>query len=137
MLWSGIDNGGFGGLGASRATFRNLQIAVAQLGQLVGDPQLRIKADGLVGPNTARAVNKALALYMPTTSGGLRKLSVARVKRQASDLINRIGAEVTLRRSGPAPGPAPAPRPGPAPAPAPRPGPAPAPATVAAPRFTG
>lgn len=118
----------------SRAVIQQLQQALRTLGQLVRDPVLQIKPDGIVGPATRRAVNAALVKYMARTAPArIRKgnLTINTITKHADDLFNRVTAEVTLRRKGrtvaadtevPA-----ALRPGPAPAPAPAPRAAPAP----------
>lgn len=87
-----------------KAVFSGLQQALANLGQLVGDPALSaIVADGMIGPKTVAAVNRAFVTYIAAAyapaefkTGRLVAQAVAARASQLTDLVNREN----VRRAG-------------------------------------
>lgn len=91
-------------IGASSPAEAALQRAIVGLGMLVNDAGLALKVDGVVGPGTTAAANRALRLYVTGAPAALRsgKLSVAQVKQQANALTSYIAQEITKRQKAPA-----------------------------------
>lgn len=86
-----IQNGVFGAANPAVAT---LQRTVALLAMNTGDKALAVKIDGVTGPATARAVNRAMTVYAKTAPAQLRsgKLTPAQVAQSASQLTSWIAA---------------------------------------------
>ena len=106
-------------------TVKRLQQAVAKLGKLTGDKTLQIAADGIVGPKTRAAINRALAAYVksaPLLSGsgrgfgnwslGAAEVSDAQIIQNAEQLTKAVESEIARRGATPPPRPAAAPKPG-------------------------
>jgi lysozyme family protein len=96
--------------GAASPVGASLQRAVAALGKAVGDRVLAsVKADGIVGPGTAAAVNRALVTYATNAPPALRtgRLTVFDVAKNASSLTSTISAASAGRGGKPVAPPAP------------------------------
>lgn len=97
--------GGFGyGFGAAKSNpaVARLQRALALLAMATGDSRLGVKADGLTGPATAAAVNRAFTNYIPSAPAAYRtgKLTAATVGAQAAGLSALVEGEVSRRGTG-------------------------------------
>jgi lysozyme family protein len=81
-----------------------LQTRLGQLGRLVGDTSLMITVDGLTGPRTAAAVNKAMTSYVANAPAQLKtgRLTPQQVMAQAPQLAQIMAEEVGNRGSTPA-----------------------------------
>ena len=88
---------------AKTAAATTLQVAVRELGKRANDAALVIAADGVIGPKTAAAVNRALTRYATTAPAALRtgNLSVAQIKEQAAPIA--IAVEQAARAAKPTP----------------------------------
>lgn len=96
---------------AKSAAATTLQRAVTSLGARANDPALRIKVDGIIGPKTATAVNRALTRYADAAPANLRtgKLSVAQIKDNWNPIT--IALEQAAREAAPTSPTPPAPEP--------------------------
>ncbi len=80
-----------------------LQTRLGQLGRTVGDTSLIIKVDGLTGPKTAAAVNRALQVHVSNVPESFKAgLSAVQVKTQAATLAKLVADEVAKRGTTPA-----------------------------------
>jgi lysozyme family protein len=81
-----------------------LQTRLGQLGRLTGDTSLMVTVDGVTGPKTAAAVNKALTGYVANAPAALKtgRLTAAQVRAQAPQLAQVVADEVSRRGSTPA-----------------------------------
>lgn len=86
-----------------------LQTALGALAAVVGDSSIAVTADGIVGPATARAANRALSQYVKSAPAALRTgaLSVAAVKQNANKIAQLVQAEAVKRRGSKRTAPAP------------------------------
>ena len=77
-----------------------LQNALKALGTTNGDPALAsLTVDGIIGPNTVKAVNRALATYVGATAAfPTANLDVTRVRQYAGALASLISDRV--KKSG-------------------------------------
>jgi len=107
--WVQTPNGNCGGPGAGyRAPAAEvLQNAVNALGKLVGDKVLAVTIDGVVGPLTVAAVNRALTRHVGSGQApqALRtgSLTLVQVAQNATQLGGLIAAEVGRRGGSIAP----------------------------------
>jgi len=99
--------GGFGfgyGFGAAKSSpvVARLQRALALLAMATGDSKLAVKADGITGPATAAAVNRAFTTYISSAPAAYRtgKLTAATVGAQAAALSALVEGEVSRRGTG-------------------------------------
>lgn len=100
---------GLGAFGAASPAIRRLQNALNALAQATGDRALAVKADGLTGPGTASATNRAMVAYVTNAPSNLRtgKLAAKQLPALAAVLASNIENEATRRRGkGAAPAPA-------------------------------
>jgi len=87
--------------GASPGVLR-LQNALRQLGAAVKDSALVIVADGLTGPKTATATNRAMKMYVTGAPASFKQtMTPAGVASSATNLATLVENEVTRRRSAP------------------------------------
>ncbi len=95
-------------------TVKTMQLALQSLAARVGDSAVATSADGIVGPNTLRAVNRALPKYTPFAPPEFRtgKLTSSKVTAYASQITSY------LNKGGSSAAPAPNASPTPVPAPA-------------------
>jgi len=95
-------------------TVKRLQQAVAVLGTRVKDAGLKIKADGLVGPKTQAAINRALVAYVKNASANLRtgRLNGVQILQNAEALAKAVEEEIARRGAKPPARPTDAPKPG-------------------------
>lgn len=102
---------------AKAAAALTLQKALRSLGAQRNDQTLMIKADGLVGTNTRKAVNRAMTRYVKNAPAGIRtgKLSTSTVKNSAAQLAVYIEEAILLFKAAPVPTPTPTPTPRPEP----------------------
>lgn len=93
-----------------------IQQSLGQLGKLANDVGLVVVVDGITGPKTAAAVNRAMLKYVRSGPASIRtgKLSVAQVSANAAAIINALGVEIT-RRGQPQEAAPPTPQPSPEP----------------------
>lgn len=82
-----------------------IQQNLGQLGALVKDAGLVVTVDGINGPKTAAAVNRALQKYANGAPASLRtgKLSTAQVTAQASSIVDALGKAIATRGATPIP----------------------------------
>jgi hypothetical protein len=98
---NGVD--GFADFGASASqAIAGLQTALVSLGKGIGDTTLsKIVVDGLMGPKTTAAVNRALTVHLGTgqAPANLRtgSLSQAMITSQAATITQLLEAEVKRR----------------------------------------
>lgn len=78
------------------STIQRLQAAIVGLGKRVGDTMLRIASDGLVGPHTVKATNRALYMYAgggaapaQFTTGALTHAQVVAFAPQLTSIVQR------------------------------------------------
>lgn len=72
------------------AKIRRLQNALRGLAQRVKDRAISVVADGLIGPHTVMATNRALSVHAPGfTSGGLTKAQVMRLSPQIAAYLEK------------------------------------------------
>lgn len=93
---------GFANFGAASSAIADLQAALVSLGKGIGDNTLsKIVVDGLMGPKTAAATNRALTVHLGTgqAPANLRtgNLSQTTIKSQAAQITQLIDAEVRRR----------------------------------------
>lgn len=81
------------------AAVTKMQHALNSLAQVAGDSSLTIKVDGLMGPKTAAAVNRALVKHLPAAPAEARtgNLSQAMIVAAASELTATIEDEISRR----------------------------------------
>jgi lysozyme family protein len=84
---------------AAQAGIVYLQQVINQLGTAAGDKALAIAIDGVVGPNTTKATNRALVTYVKAAPASMRtgKLTAAQVKTNAGKLAQYISQAVAVR----------------------------------------
>jgi len=99
-----IDGADFGydddGLGAYSSGVASLQTALISLGRRVGDSSLTaLVLDGLIGPKTTTATNRAFAMYISGAPANFATgtLSQSQVSTNASSLASYVNAEVQKR----------------------------------------
>ena len=86
--------------GVANLTVARMQRALIDLGALVGDSVLRIASDGIVGPKTTAAINKAISSYIPNAPAGLKqKLSAGQVSAMADVIASQVEAAVAAKRA--------------------------------------
>jgi hypothetical protein len=88
------------GLGAYSSGVASLQTALISLGQRVGDSSLTaLVLDGLIGPKTTTATNRAFAMYISSAPANFATgtLSQSQVSTNASSLASYVNAEVQKR----------------------------------------
>ena len=107
LAMNGADFDGFSNFGAAAQPVLDLQVALAALGKGVGDTALtKLVLDGLIGPETVAAANRALTVHLGAgqAPANLRTglLSQAVVASQAEAIAALVRAEV-LRRGFSAP----------------------------------
>jgi len=91
---------GFGELGAYSSSVASLQTALIALGQKVGDGTLSaLVLDGLIGPKTTAAANRAFAMYVSGAPANFATgtLSQSQVSTNASSLASYVNAELSRR----------------------------------------
>jgi len=91
---------GFGELGAYSSSVASLQTALIALGQKVSDATLAaIVLDGLIGPKTTAAANRAFAMYVSGAPANLSTgtLTQSQVSTNASSLAGYLNAELSRR----------------------------------------
>ncbi len=98
----------FGELGAASQSVAALQTALVALGKGIGDPTLmKVAVDGVMGPKTAAATNRALTVHLGAgqAPSNLRSgaLSQATISGMASQITALITTEIA-RRGFAAPG---------------------------------
>jgi hypothetical protein len=98
----------FGELGAASQSVAALQTALVSLGKGIGDPTLmKVVVDGIMGPKTAAAVNRALTVHLGAgqAPSNLRSgaLSQATISSMAPQITALLTAEIA-RRGFAAPG---------------------------------
>lgn len=72
------------------AKIRRLQNALRGLANRVKDRAVSVVADGLIGPHTVAATNRALAVHAPGfTSGGLTKVQIVRTAPQIAAYLEK------------------------------------------------
>lgn len=110
--WTATPNGNCGGPAPSyRApAAAALQNALNALGKTIGDTSLKLTVDGVVGPATVQAVNRALTTHVGSgqAPAALRtgQLDISTVAQNAVQLTGLITAEVGRRGGAVAPLPA-------------------------------
>jgi len=101
--WTPTPNGNCGGPGPRYylKAAADLQTALRSLGARVGDPRLSVPIDGIVGPETVQAAERAFSTHIgpgqapaALRAGGLGILGVAQNASVMADLAN---AETTRR----------------------------------------
>jgi len=97
-----IDGADFGDdeLGAYSSSVASLQTALITLGQKVGDSTLKaLMLDGLIGPKTTAATNRAFAMYITNAPANFATgtLSQSQVSTNASSLASYVTAEISRR----------------------------------------
>jgi hypothetical protein len=102
LAMNGADFGYLGEFGAASQPILDLQTALATLGKGIGDNSLsKLSLDGLIGPKTTAATNRALTVHLGTgqAPANLRtgSLSQAVVVSQAPQITQLILAEITRR----------------------------------------
>lgn len=104
-----LNGADFGEFGASYSSgIGNLQAALVALGKGIGDPTLmKVAVDGVMGPKTAAATNRALTVHLGAgqAPSNLRSgaLPQATISSMASQITALITTEIT-RRGFPTPG---------------------------------
>ena len=103
--------GNFGEFGAASASVASLQTALANFGRQIGDAALKaIKVDGLIGPKTTAAANRALRQHIGAGQApqDLRTgvLTQAQVLANATQITTLINTEARRRGFGIATAPA-------------------------------
>jgi peptidoglycan hydrolase-like protein with peptidoglycan-binding domain len=98
----------FGELGAASQSVAELQTALVALGKGIGDPTLmKVVVDGVMGPKTAAATNRALTVHLGAgqAPSNLRSGSLAQatISSMASQITALITTEIA-RRGFSAPG---------------------------------
>lgn len=91
---------GFTELGAYSSAVASLQTALIALGQKVGDATLAaLVLDGLIGPKTTAAANRAFAMYVSSAPANLATgtLSQTQVSTNAASLASYVNAELSRR----------------------------------------
>jgi hypothetical protein len=91
---------GFGELGAYSSSVASLQTALIALGQKVGDATLMaLVLDGLIGPKTTAAANRAFAIYVTGAPANFATgtLTQSQVSTNASSLASYVNAELSRR----------------------------------------
>jgi hypothetical protein len=90
---------GYGFGAASSPAVARLQRALALLGFAVNDTALAVNADGITGPATAAAVNRAMTKYVTTAPASLRtgKLTPLNVSQNAAPLSSAIESAAASR----------------------------------------
>lgn len=80
-----------------------LQQALTNLGAIIGDKSVQLTADGVIGPATAAAVNRAFTVHIGSGQAPAQfrtgALSQADISANANALIQLVTAEVTRRTS--------------------------------------
>jgi lysozyme family protein len=91
---------GLGAFGAASPAIRRLQNALNALAQATGDHGLAVKADGLAGPGTASATNRAMVSYVTNGPSTLRtgRLTAKQLPALAAALASNIENEAARRR---------------------------------------
>ena len=91
-----------------RIVIARLQRALIDLGNVMGDSTLKaLKADGLTGPKTAAALNRALEKYVRNKPASMsHKFTPAQVTVMAEALVSQLESELAKRRSEAAKAPA-------------------------------
>lgn len=89
----------FGAFGAS-AGERSLQQALVGLAGRTGDRSLAVATDGVVGPGTAAAVNRALVQYGAPSALRTGKLTVAQIKGNLAAVTRAIAAAGPVKKAG-------------------------------------
>ena len=97
-----IDGADFGNFGAASSAVASLQTGLKALGQGVGDNTLRaIVVDGLIGPKTTAATNRALTVHVGSgqapASFRTGALTQAEVVANAATLASIVDAEAARR----------------------------------------
>ena len=89
------------------AKIRRLQNALRGLSKRVKDRAVSVTADGLIGPHTVTAVNRALSVHAPGfTSGGLTKMQIVRLAPQIAAYLEKapyVSKPVTMPATSPPP----------------------------------
>jgi peptidoglycan hydrolase-like protein with peptidoglycan-binding domain len=91
---------GFGELGAYSSSVASLQQALISLGQKVGDATLSaLVLDGLIGPKTTAAANRAFAMYVSGAPANFATgtLTQSQVSTNASSLASYVNTELSRR----------------------------------------
>jgi len=85
------------------------------IARATGDASLNVKNDGIIGPITTAAVNKAMTAHVGPgqAPAALRSgaLAIGDVSQNAPALVQALNAEAARRGTGPGPGPGPVPTP--------------------------
>ena len=102
LALNGVPLDGFGEFGAASSAIAGLQTALKGFGQSVGDTVLRaIVVDGLIGPKTVAAANRALRQHIGAGQApqDLRTgvLTQAQVVTNAAQITQLVNAEATRR----------------------------------------
>ena len=102
LAMNGADFGGFGEFGAASQSIADLQTALVGLGKGIGDNTLiKIVVDGVMGPKTAAATNRALTVHLGAgqAPANLRtgSLSQAAISSQAAAITQLLDAETARR----------------------------------------
>lgn len=95
----------------SAAQVRELQSALRSLSAVVKDASLKIAADGVVGPRTAKAVNRFLSKYASNRDGLKPPISVSAVKGAVPRLTQLVVTETNRLATAAARAPSAAPKP--------------------------
>jgi lysozyme family protein len=89
-----VQMGGFGAAAKKSAAVKALQGAIHALGQAVGDKSLAITADGIIGPKTVAAVNRAFKTHLNAivynVVSGAAGMTSTQVASHASELTAAI-----------------------------------------------
>lgn len=78
---------------ANPAQIKTLQAAIASLGAIIGDTSIKLTADGVIGPATTAAVNRALTVHI---GSGQAPAQFRTGHLTASDISYNIAALTTL-----------------------------------------
>lgn len=83
-----------------RIAVARLQRALADLGTLLGDPVLKIRSDGIAGPKTAAALNRAMQVYVKEKPASMSQtLAPAQIAVMAEALATQLESELAQRRA--------------------------------------
>jgi hypothetical protein len=97
-----LNGADFGDFGAASSSVLALQSALVTLGKGIGDNILsKIVMDGLIGPNTTEATNRALTVHIGSGQAAATirtgKLTQAQVVAQAITITNILNTEASRR----------------------------------------
>ncbi len=98
MIFAGPTAGAGLGYNLRSPSIQQVQYALNQAAAFTADPSLRVTPDGVIGPHTRAAVNRALSIYASDAPYPLRsgRLTGGQILRNAHVILPQIQALAPL-----------------------------------------